>query len=204
VPDAAVAPLPPTRNLLKRLYRWILSWAYHPAGTWALAVFSFLDSAIFPIPPLFLQVALSLEKPRRSFWYATVNTVASVLGACLGYAIGYFALYWLFKPLVGEITPELQAKLRDNAFWLTLLYSFVPLPYKLITIGSGILHLNLATLLVASTIGRAGRFYLLATVTFFWGAGARDFIDRWFNWVLVGIAALVVGVLLFLKFVVAR
>src|SRR5436189_370321 len=91
---AALPPLPPAshppdKNILRRLYHWILSWANHPWGTVALAVFAFLDSFVFPIPPLFLQVALSLERPKRSFWYAFVDTTASVLGAIAGYWIGY-------------------------------------------------------------------------------------------------------------------
>lgn len=194
-------PEPPTRNPLKRLYRWILSWAHHPLGTWALAVFSFLDSAVFPIPPLFLQVALSIEKPKRSWWYASVNTVASVLGACLGYAIGYFALNALVEPIVGKVTPEIEAKLRENAFGVTLAYSFIPLPYKLITIGTGMLRLSLVTLLVASTLGRSARFFALAAICFFMGARAKEFIEKYFNWVCLGIGLVVAAAVVVLKFV---
>ena len=194
----------PSRNPLRRLYHWILSWAHHPAGTWALAVFAFLDSSVFPIPPLFLQVGLSLERPTRSWWYATVNTLFSVLGACLGYAIGFWLWDAIGVRIVGPIPEEMRQKLLTNAFAVTLLYSFVPMPYKLITIGSGFLHLNLPTLLIASTIGRSGRFFLLGAICYYMGPRAKEFIDRHFNKVCLAIALLVAAVLIVLKVVLAK
>ena len=195
---AAVAP--PIRNPLRRLYAWILSWAHHPSGTWALAVFSFLDSFIFPIPPLFLQVALSLERPKRSFWYATVDTVASVLGAVVGYYIGFFFWDLIGVRIVGPIPDVIRAKLQANAFAVTLLYSFVPMPFKLITLGSGFLHLNLGTLLLASTLGRSARFFSLAALCYFLGPRVKVFIEKYFNWVCLGVGALVLAVVAVLKF----
>lgn len=194
------------RNPLKRLYHWILSWAHHPMGTWALAAFSFLDSSVFPIPPLFLQVALSLEKPRRSFGYAFVNTAASVLGSVVGFLIGY-ALYdtvgrWVIR--VNGLEAQFAKAgeyFGQNAFAFILLYSFLPFPYKVITIGSGVFHQNvgLPTLLVASTIGRGWRFFLLGALTFFWGAGVKAFIERYFNWVCLAVGLLVVAVIVVMK-----
>src|SRR4029079_17389111 len=93
----------PSRNPLRRLYHWILSWANHPWGTAALAVFAFLDSFVFPIPPLFLQVALSLERPKRSFWYALVDTVPSIIGAAAGYYIGLTLWGSIGVKIIGEI-----------------------------------------------------------------------------------------------------
>jgi membrane protein YqaA with SNARE-associated domain len=200
-PPAAPAP---SRNPLRRLYHWILSWAHHPAGTWALAVFAFLDSAVFPVPPLFLQVALSLERPRRSFWYASVDTAASVAGAVLGYAIGYYLWDLVGVRIVGELTPEVRRMLQENAFQATLVYSFVPLPYKLITIGSGFLHINLVTLLVASTIGRSLRFFGLGALCFFFGPRVRTFIERYFNAVCLGIGLVVAAAILVLKLLARR
>lgn len=199
---AVEAPVPatPSRNPLRRLYTWILSWAHHPSGTWALAVFAFLDSFIFPIPPLFLQVALSLERPKRSFWYATVDTVASVLGAVAGYGLGFWLWDTVGVRIVGPIPDPIREKLKADAFTVTLLYSFVPLPFKLITLGSGFLHLSLTTLLLASTLGRSARFFALAALCYFMGPRVKSFIERYFNWVCLGVAVLVAAVLATLKF----
>src|SRR6187402_2251472 len=129
--ELATAVPAPSRNPLRRLYHWILSWANHPWGTVALAVFSFLDSFVFPIPPLFLQVALSLERPKRSFWYATVDTSASVLGAVVGYGVGMFLHETLGQWVIQ--TWHMQAafaradvEFKANAFAFVLIYSFLP------------------------------------------------------------------------------
>lgn len=203
-PIAAPPIPPPAKNPIQRFYRWILSWAHHPLGTWALAFFAFVDSSIFPIPPLFLQVALSIERPRRSFWYALVNTVASVTGAVLGYAIGYYLWEKVGVRIVGEISPEMRRELETNAFRVTLVYSFVPLPYKLITIGSGLLHLNLATLLIASTIGRSLRFFGLGALCWFLGPRAKVFIERYFNIVCLALGLLAAAALIVVNVLLKR
>jgi membrane protein YqaA with SNARE-associated domain len=191
LPPLPSAAPPPDKNILRRLYHWILSWANHPWGTAVLAVLSFLDSFVFPIPPLFLQIALSLERPKRSFWYASVNTAASVVGAVAGYFIGYALWDTVGVRIVGQITPEHRDMMQHNQFAVTVIYSFVPLPFKLITLGSGFLHLNIATLLIASTLGRSSRFFILGVICYIYGNRARDFIERHFNRVcLIGGVAL--------------
>lgn len=203
-PPAPAAP--PSRNPLRRLYHWILSWAHHPMGTWALAVFAFIDSSIFPIPPLFLQVALSLEKPRRSFWYAAVDTVASVAGALVGYCIGYFLFATLGQWVLSTFaSPESFERARlgfqKSAFLFILAYSFLPFPYKVITIASGFFRIPPGALVAASLIGRGLRFNLLAALCFFWGPSVKTFIEKYFNLVCLGVAALVGAVLLAMKLI---
>ena len=201
-PDAS--PPIPQKNPLRRIYHWILSWANHPWGTLVLAILSFLDSFVFPIPPLFLQIALSLERPRRSFWYASVNTVASVAGAVCGYYIGFALWETIGVRIIGEVSPGIQKILHDNAFFWTFVYSFVPLPFKLITLGSGFLHLSLVTLLIASTLGRSLRFYALGLLTFVYGPRARGFIERHFNGVCLAIGVLVAVAAVVLKVVLKK
>jgi membrane protein YqaA with SNARE-associated domain len=198
--SAAAAPAAaPTKNPLRRLFHWILSWANHPWGSVALAVFSFLDSFVFPIPPLFLQVALSLERPKRSFWYAFVDTVPSVIGAAAGYYIGLTLWGSVGVKIVGEIPQGFRDLMVNHQFLITVLYSFIPLPFKIITLGSGFLHLNLVTLLVASTLGRASRFFTLGAICYFYGNRAKDFIEKHFNR-----ACLILGVFLALIVVGAK
>jgi len=203
-PDSAPAvPVAQSKNILRRLYHWILSWANHPWGTVALAVFSFLDSFVFPIPPLFLQVALSLERPKRSFWYATVDTIPSVLGAAMGWYIGHAFWDSIGVKIVGEVPQKYQDMLHQDQFLYTVLYSFIPLPFKIITLGSGLLNLSLPTLLIASTLGRSARFYLLGAICYFYGSRAKTFIETHFNRVCliggVGLALLVVALKLLVK-----
>jgi membrane protein YqaA with SNARE-associated domain len=196
-PPPPSAPPAPDRNPLKRLYHWILSWANHPWGSAALAVFAFLDSFVFPIPPLFLQVALSLERPKRSFWYATVDTIPSVLGAAAGWYIGHAFWDTIGVRIVGEVPQKYQDMLHQDQFLWTVVYSFIPLPYKVITLGSGLMNLSLPTLLIASTLGRSARFYTLGTICFFYGNRAKNFIETHFNRVclIVGVALAIILVI---------
>lgn len=201
---AEPAAAPVSRNPFRRLYAWILSWAHHPAGPVVLGALAFLDSSVFPIPPLFLQVALSLERPAKSWLYASINLAASVAGAIVGYLIGRFLYGTVGKWVIEtwgyqEQFDRFGEILRDNAFGFTLVYSFLPFPYKVLTIGSGFFGASLPMLLLASVVGRGARFYLLGGVCYWGGAGTKDFIDRRFNWVLGGVALLVVAVLIVMK-----
>ena len=89
--------------------------------------------------------------------------------------------------------------IREHGFLFTFAYSFLPFPYKVITIGTGFFGGSLVTLLVASSIGRALRFYALAAVCYWGGASAKEFIDRRFNWVLAGVGVLVVAVIVAMR-----
>ena len=84
-------------GILKRLYNWVLSWANSKYSTLALAINSFAESSFFPIPPDVLQIALSVSKPKKSYWYAFVSGIFSVLGGILGYFIGLFLYESVFS-----------------------------------------------------------------------------------------------------------
>jgi membrane protein YqaA with SNARE-associated domain len=207
IATAPPASPPPPKNPLRRIYHWILSWANHPWGTLVLGVLSFLDSFIFPIPPLFLQVALSIERPKRSFWYAFVDTAASVVGSVIGFYIGYALWESVGVRIIGvEARDKVGLELRAHAFKFILVYSFLPFPYKVITIASGVFHghVSLATLLLASTIGRGWRFFLLGTICFFAGKRAKEFIEKYFNLVCLGVGVLVAGIVAYMIFFVKR
>jgi membrane protein YqaA with SNARE-associated domain len=198
---------PPTRNPLKRLYNWVIGWANHPAGTWALFWISFAESSFFPIPPDVLQIALSLERPRRAFWYALVNTAGSLAGAALGYVIGC-----ALRPLADRIIAfygheqqfaDLGAAFRANAIWAVFVAALTPVPYKLVTVASGVYHeyVPLWLLLAASAVGRPLRFFAVAAIMFFFGARAKTFIDRYFNLLTVVFTVLLIGGFVAVKYV---
>jgi membrane protein YqaA with SNARE-associated domain len=196
------------RGLIRRLYAWVLHWAETPYGTPALAAISFAESSFFPIPPDVLQIALSVSRPRRSFYYAAVSAVASVLGGIAGWWIGYGV--WaivsdFFYNFVPGITPQNVAYVgqlyQENAFWSILAAAFTPIPFKVFTIGAGVFHeyVPLATLVMASAIGRSGRFFLVATCVFLFGPTVRSLLERWLE-----VATLVLFVLVVLGFVTIK
>ena len=193
------------RNPIRATYDWVLSWADHPAGPWALTGFAFAESSFFPIPPDILLIPLCLSAPKRAFRYATICTAASVVGGMLGYAIGYVAYQSVGRRLLElqglmdgfERIGELYAAYEG---WAVALAGFTPIPYKVFTIAAGLFELNFAVFVVASIVGRGGRFFLVAAVLRWFGEPAKAFIDRYFNWLTVALGALFVAGFLMLHY----
>ena len=195
-----VAPAPRRAGWLRRLYNWVLGWADTPYGTPALAALAFAESSFFPIPPDVLQIALSVGRPRRSFYFAAVSAAASVLGGIAGWYIGS-GLWWSVNDFFFEYVPgfsqanfnHVQRLYAENAFWAILAAAFTPIPYKVFTIAAGVFNVSLQTLIVASVLGRSGRFFLVATAIFFFGARAKAVLERHFEWMTLLLFALVVA-----------
>jgi membrane protein YqaA with SNARE-associated domain len=187
--------------VLRQIYEWTLSLAASRHALWALAVVSFVESSFFPIPPDALLVPMIIADRRRAWLYATVATVASVLGGFLGYAIGYFAFDTIGEPLlrfygVTEQYLGLQNLYDRWGAWLIVIKGATPIPYKLVTIASGAFHFDLLTFTVASVISRGIRFFLIAALLWRFGAPIRDFIEKRLTLVFsVSVAALVGGFL---------
>jgi membrane protein YqaA with SNARE-associated domain len=174
-------------GLLRRLYDWVLSWEKSKYGTAALAANAFAESAFFPIPPDVLQIALSVAKPKRSFWYALVSSVFSVLGGILGYAIGFFLFESVGQLIINTLGYQdyfniVGGLYKENAFLAILGAAFTPIPYKVFTIAAGFWSVGLFPLILASIVGRSARFFIVATLIYFFGARVKVFIERYFNW----------------------
>jgi membrane protein YqaA with SNARE-associated domain len=192
---------------LRRLYAWVLHWAETPYGGPALAGISFAESSLFPIPPDVLQIALSLSRPHRSFHYAAISTVASVLGAVAGWLLGYAAwtaLSGVLFSYVPGITPRafehVRALYEANAFVAICTAAFTPIPFKVFTLASGVFGVPLATLVAASILGRAGRFFAVATVIYWLGSEVRQLLERYFELVTLILAGALIGGLLLVRF----
>jgi len=175
-------------GLLRRLYDWTLHWADTRWGPVALGILSFAESSFFPIPPDPLLMALALGKPKRSFYFALLCTVASVAGGVFGYFIG--AYLWVhvqefFFSVVPGFTRAnfafVQGKYQENAFVAIFAAAFTPIPYKVFTIASGVFSTGLPVLIGASVLGRGARFFLVAGILGWIGEPAKHFIDRYFN-----------------------
>lgn len=154
----------------------------------ALAVLAFVESSFFPIPPDPLLMALSLAKPQKALRFATVCTIASVLGGILGYGIGLFlwhsVSHFFFTYVPGFTQANfhfVQQKYQENAFLAIFAAAFTPIPYKVFTIASGVFETGLGVLILASVLGRGMRFFGVAFVLRLIGPSAKLFIDRYFN-----------------------
>ena len=173
---------------VRRLYDWVLSFAERPSGTWALAGFSFAESSFFPIPPDPLLIALSMGAPKKAFRFATVCALASVLGGIAGYAIGWGiweAVDQLFYAYVPGVSPEAFAHVRaiydQYDFWAIFAAGFTPIPFKVFTLSAGAFEISFAIFVIASTISRSARFFLVAGLIHVFGPSIQGFIDRYFD-----------------------
>lgn len=186
--------------MLRRLYDWLMALAgSRHAEAW-LAVVAFAESSFFPLPPDTMLLPMCVAKPERAWRYATVCTVASVLGGILGYAIGYFVTplgAWLLK-LMGH-AGELDAFQHLYAKWgvyVILIKGLTPIPYKLVTIVSGIAHFSFPVFITASIVTRGARFFLTATLLRFYGEPVRELVEKRLTLVTVVAVVLLVGGLL--------
>lgn len=194
------------QRFIRFLYDWVLSWAHSKFGTLVLAVISFMESSFFPIPPDVLQIALSIERPKRSFYYAAVSAIASVGGAALGWYIGYAlwgALGHYFVPAI--ISQSNMDKVGDffEQYGVLALFAaaFTPIPFKAFTITSGIAGMALPSMLFASLIGRSARFFLMGALLFIFGPSIKTWIDKYFGILTVAFLVLLIGGFYCIKFV---
>jgi len=193
--------------MLRRLYdRVLLLSADRRAPVW-LALVSFAESSFFPIPPDVLLFPMALAKPERAYRFAFLCTVASVLGGMLGYLIGYALYEQLAAPLIHFYHLENAAEafvtgFQNYGFWIIIVKGLVPvIPYKLVTIASGLAHFDFATFVIASIITRAARFYLVAAAVVRYGAPVQAFVEQRLALITSLTAAGVIGVFLLARFI---
>lgn len=185
----------------RHLYDWVLSLAHRKHATTALFLLSFAESSFFPVPPDVLLAPMCLGHRRRSLWFATVTTAASVLGAFFGYLLGMELIgLALHVPGITQARVDaLAAEFAERGTVYVFVAALTPIPFKLLTITAGFAHLALLPFAVACLIGRATRFYGVAGLFWWLGPKALPFIDRWFNALCLAFVVLLVGGFLVLK-----
>ncbi|HWP92618.1 MAG TPA: VTT domain-containing protein [Thermodesulfobacteriota bacterium] len=172
--------------MLRKLYNWVLHWAETRYAIPALILVAFAESSFFPIPPDPLLMALCLGIPRRSLMYAAVCSMASVVGGLFGYYIGWgiweivddFFLTYVFS---SDAFLYVSRKYEQNAFLAILGAAFTPIPYKVFTVAAGVFKIDIFVFILASAIGRSARFFIEGGLIYFFGAGIKTFIDKYFN-----------------------
>lgn len=191
--------------MLQRLYQNILKHAESPKAFWWYVGIAFAESSFFLLPPDLMMIPMGVAKRdlvwRLAFW----GTVSSVIGGLLGYAIGAWFVDTAGQWIIHMYGLEESAKsFHDHyakwGFWIIMLKGLTPIPYKLVTIASGIAHYPILPFVVASIIARGFRFYLLATLLWFFGPKAKDLLDRYLGWCLTGGLFIIVIGFIILKY----
>lgn len=191
--------------MLNRLYARVLRHAASPNAPWWLVALAFAEASFFPLPPETLLVPMVLSRRDKAWVYAALCTAASVTGGILGWVIGAFLLEHLALPIVHFYHAEhtltaLQDKFRQWGVWIILLKGLTPIPYKFVTIASGMAHFALLPFIVASLVTRGVRFFLVAGLLWKFGAPIQDFLERRLPLVMGIFAVLLVGGLLALRY----
>jgi membrane protein YqaA with SNARE-associated domain len=169
--------------MLNRLYARTLALASSRYAVAALAVIAFAESAFFPLPPDLLLIPIILARPRQAFLLAGLCTVMSVLGGFLGYAIGYFLFDAIGRPILefyhamGRYE-ALKAGFAHWGVWIIIIKGLTPIPYKLVTIASGVVRFPIVPFAFASLVSRSLRFFLLGALLWRFGEPVREFIER--------------------------
>ena len=201
-------------HLFRRFYYWVLHWAYTPYAVPALVLLAFAESSFFPVPPDVLLIAMVLGNRLRGFRYAAICTVSSVAGGLAGAAIGYYVWEFVGAPIIHFYHYEEQFKwvtetLGANMNLYIFIAAFTPIPYKVFTIAAGVVAYNeqvqmlpfVAGFLVASAVGRGGRFFLVTALLYWFGERIRWFIDKYFEWCLLAFGIVLVGAFFVIKYI---
>jgi membrane protein YqaA with SNARE-associated domain len=184
--------------MLENLYARVRALAESRHAEASLAAVAFAESSFFPIPPDVLLAPMALAHPRRAWRFALIATVASVVGGVLGYAIGALLYNTLGQWLInlygyGEKMEALKATYAEWGWLVILVKGVTPIPYKLVTITSGLLAYNFPLFVALSVVTRGARFFLVAGALTWFGAPLRNAMERNFAAVLGGFAALVIA-----------
>ncbi|MBA6416316.1 DedA family protein [Colwellia sp. 6M3] len=180
-------------KIFSALYEWTLKWAEHKFAPRILAVLTFAESVFFPIPPDVLLAPMVMAQREKAWRFATITTVASVLGGIVGYGLGYL----MFDPWIQPLITEFGYQARfDKAMlwfsewgvWVVFIAGFSPIPYKLFTVSAGFLNMAFLPFLIASAVGRGMRFFMVAGIIRWGGAAMEKKLKQWVDvlgWLVV-------------------
>ena len=200
----------------KNIYDLVLGLSKKKNSEYSISFLSFSESFFFPIPPDVLLIPLCLGNRQKSYYFAFLCSASSVIGGVFGYFIGktlwwsipdieYSALANLFFENVPGLTIDSFNKIKslyeEWNFWIVFTAGFTPIPFKLITISSGTFNINFFMFVIASTLSRSARFFLLGTLIYIFGEKIRFFIEKYFNLLAIIFTMLLIAGFVIIKFI---
>lgn len=187
------------------LYQKVLAWSRHRRAPYILAGVSFAESSFFPVPPDVMLISMGIVRPQRVWFYALLATVFSVLGGMLGYIIGAFFLH-VAMPYFNYLGYEHTYQMVQHWFitwgvWIVFIAGFTPIPYKVFTITAGAMHMLFFPFVLASLIGRGGRFFLVSLLMYFGGEKLDQHLSRHIEWLSWFVLLFLVGLFIIYKLI---
>jgi membrane protein YqaA with SNARE-associated domain len=204
-PASAMEQARATRNPIRKLYFWTLHWAATRHALPALVGLSFAESSFFPVPPDVLLIAMTFAAPRRWARYALWCSLASIVGGAVGYGIGWGLWDTVGKPIVDfyhgqAVMDRIQHWYDVYGFSGILVAAITPIPYKVFTIASGWFHFDFGQFMLASSIGRPFRFFLVAGLIGAFGERVKPFLEEKLEWALLALGVLGIGGFVAIKY----
>lgn len=185
-------------QFVRKIYDSVFHLSKENGAIYWLFAIAFIESSFFPIPPDVMLIPMILAAPKKAWSIAGVATVGSVIGAYLGYAIGFYFFQLIAEPLLnfyGYLEKFNYFKELYNQYgaWIVFGAGITPFPYKIITIASGVVHMNLIVFTIASIIARGMRFFLVAWLLKKYGETMREFIEKNLGWLSILFLLLLIG-----------
>ena len=177
-------------RFLRFLYNWTLELANNPRAIWLLGFVSFIEAIFFPIPPDILLIPMILANIQKAWFYAFVATITSVMGGLIGYAVGFLAYSEIAEPLLISLGKQsamilFSNSINENGFLIVLTAGISPIPFKVVSIMSGFTQMPLLVFLVSAMLGRATRFFVVATLLKYYGETIKNFIETYLGWLFL-------------------
>tara|TARA_Y100001936_G_C15797120_1_gene519537 strand:- start:118 stop:702 length:585 start_codon:yes stop_codon:yes gene_type:complete len=191
-------------KIFRNLYDWTIEKSSKKGAAWFLSIISFAESSFFPIPPDIILIPMVLAKKTKAFFYALICTLSSVLGGVFGYLIGLILYNSIGVLLInfynlGEHVYLFKNYYNSYGAWIVLIAGFTPLPFKVITIASGLFQLNFLIFLICSLFSRGARFYLVSSLLYLFGDKIKIYIDKYFNFLTILFFVLLIGSILVIR-----
>lgn len=185
-------------QFVRKIYDSVFHLSKENGAIYWLFAIAFIESSFFPIPPDVMLIPMILTAPKKAWSIAGVATVGSVIGAYLGYAIGFYFFQLIAEPLLNfygylEKFNSFKDLYNQYGAWIVFGAGITPFPYKIITIASGVVHMNLIVFTIASIIARGMRFFLVAWLLKKYGETMREFIEKNLGWLSILFLLLLIG-----------
>ncbi len=183
-----------------KLYARVMQWSRHERAIWYLAGLSFAESSFFPIPPDVMLVPMAMATPLKAWFFAVITTFSSVIGGILGYILGWCLFEFIHPILIhtGYISYYQEALVWFNhyGFWAVVIAGFTPIPYKVFTIAAGSLHMAIVPFVLASIIGRGGRFFLIALLMRYGGVRMEQLLLKFIDHIAIALVLIAITVII--------
>lgn len=192
--------------LVKATYDYMINLASRPNAMYFLFAVAFIESSFFPIPPDVMLIPMVLATPAKAWRIATVTTIASVLGGAFGYAIGVFFFDLIARPILTFYGYMHQFDVFKDYYhewgaWIVFGAGITPFPYKVVTIASGVVHLDFVVFMLASVVARGMRFYLVAWLLKKFGEPMKEYIEKNLGMLSILFLLLLLGGFACIKFI---